>query len=305
MAILLRAFSYFCQVKDGNYSIKDLEHHSSVKAHTIRIWEKRYGLLTPKRTDTNIRYYDDSDLKKLLNIQLLNQSGLKISKIAQLSDEQLEQSAKELIMDQSVQEDAYLNRLINGIIEFDKNEIEEILEYHFQNVGLQIMFETIIIKLMQKIGQLWQVNSIKIVHEHFFSHIFKQFINQKINGLVEREESNKKAILFLPEHEQHEFAVLIIQHLLTKNGIKCYYFGANIPIQELLEANEVINADFIFTSFTSIVDKKTIESILEELVKTKASKIIIGGSQILINQPEIPDGIINLSSFSQLLSEIK
>ena len=71
------------------YSIKELEKLSGIKAHTIRIWEKRYQLLSPERTDTNIRFYSDDDLKKILNVSLLNGHGFKISKIAQFDDDQI------------------------------------------------------------------------------------------------------------------------------------------------------------------------------------------------------------------------
>ena len=78
------------------YSIKDLEKLSGIKAHTLRIWEKRYSVIMPKRTNTNIRYYEDKDLQKVLNIALLRKKGYKISKIAELSEPDIVRLTAEL-----------------------------------------------------------------------------------------------------------------------------------------------------------------------------------------------------------------
>ena len=187
------------------YSIKDLENFTGIKAHTIRIWEQRYGLFVPKRTETNIRFYNEEDLKKILNINLLYTDGIKISKIAQLDYTEIREKAKYIIENRNVEEVPEINELIIAILEFDKTKVKDILNNHPNGIFNQ--FSVIIIPFLAKIGELWQVNTIEVVHEHFFSNLYREFIISNINNLDSTDTNEKKALLFLHEEEQHEFSI--------------------------------------------------------------------------------------------------
>ena len=158
------------------YSIKDLENFTQIKAHTIRIWESRYGLLTPSRTDTNIRYYGEEDLKKILNINLLYTSGLKISKIAALTELEIISNSKALILEEDTDKQSEIDMLTVMILAFDGDAIKYYLDERLEKEELEDLYITVVIPLLEKIGQLWQVNSIDIIHEHYFSNIFREFI---------------------------------------------------------------------------------------------------------------------------------
>ena len=155
------------------YTIKDLENFTQIKAHTIRIWEKRYGLFSPKRTETNFRFYSEDDLKKILNIKLLYEAGSKISKIAELSDSEIIEASKELIQLQVNDKQKEIDALTLSILKFKGEEIKSFLNLALSESSLEELYQSTILPLLKKLGQLLQVNSLNIVHEHYFSIIFR------------------------------------------------------------------------------------------------------------------------------------
>jgi DNA-binding transcriptional MerR regulator len=212
---------------DVRYSIKDLENFTHIKAHTIRIWEQRYGLLSPKRTDTNIRYYNEDDLKKILNINLLYNSGLKISKIAAFSDAEIIDTAKAVIFDENTI-DSKINAIVVSLMSFRGEEIKHILNESLKGEGVLELYGSLVKPLLVKLGELWQVNSIDIIHEHYFSNLFKEFIISQINSLETVPEENKNALLFLHDYEEHEFCLLLANYILKEGGYQCYYFDIHL-----------------------------------------------------------------------------
>ncbi|MFT5778616.1 MAG: DNA-binding transcriptional MerR regulator, partial [Crocinitomicaceae bacterium] len=258
------------------YSIKDLENFTQIKAHTIRIWEQRYGLLIPKRTDTNIRYYSEDDLKKILNVNLLYTSGYKISKIAQLSEEEIIEESKSLILVTEVDKQSEIDALTMLILDFKGSEIKEVLDLELATNKLEDVYEKMVLPLLKKIGQLWQVNSINIIHEHYFSTIFREFLIANIESIKTKRDPLKRALLFLHDNEEHEFAILIYYYLLRQNGYDCHYFGQNVPVKEINSAFTQINPQLVVSTFTAKISEKNfkkIETVLLEM--SKKSQVIV------------------------------
>jgi len=283
------------------YSIKDLENFTQIKAHTIRIWEQRYGLLTPKRTKTNIRFYSEDDLKKILNINLLYTSGYKISKIAQLSDQEIIEKSKSLILVVDRDKQSEIDTMIMLILGFKGEKIKERLESELTTSKLEDLYTQIIVPLLMKIGQLWQVNSINIIHEHYFSNIFREFIISNILSLKTKPDPLKSALLFLHDHEEHEFSILIYHYILKENGYRCHYFGQKVPVKEMTLAFAQIKPQLVVSTFTSkISDKnfKKIETILLEMSKT--SVVIVSGSQITNSNIKLPKKLFHVKTIDQL-----
>ncbi|MDG1427662.1 MAG: MerR family transcriptional regulator [Crocinitomicaceae bacterium] len=263
------------------YSIKDLENFTQIKAHTIRIWESRYGLLTPSRTDTNIRYYGEEDLKKILNINLLYTSGLKISKIAALTESEIISNSKALILEEDTDKQSEIDMLTVMILAFDGDAIKYYLDERLEKEELEDLYTTVVIPLLEKIGQLWQVNSIDIIHEHYFSNIFREFIINKTEGLKSPSRFEKTSILFLHDEEEHEFAILLYNYILKKHGYNCHNFGQNVPIKEIDTAYSQLMPDIVVTTFTALLSEKDFRVIEKELLKfIKNSEVIISGSQL-------------------------
>ncbi len=267
-------------MKQLKYSIKDLENFTQIKAHTIRIWEQRYGLLSPKRTETNIRYYSEDDLKKILNINLLYNSGLKISKIASLSDSEIIDRAKERIQDSNEEELSLIDSIVLAITNYESETIIEILNDY--DADLDVLYHDLALPLFEKIGKLWQVNTINVVHEHFFSNIFKQFILSKIHALPINKKADKSALIFLHDSEEHEFSLLMYYYVLERAGIKCYYFGQKVPIDEIVTVHEQLKPTMVVSTFTAKLSDKKFQKIEDILLgMTKTSEVLVSGAQLV------------------------
>ncbi|MEZ4841991.1 MAG: MerR family transcriptional regulator [Flavobacteriaceae bacterium] len=229
------------------FSIKDLENFSGIKAHTIRIWEKRYGLLEPCRTEYNIRYYDDKNFIKLLNITLLNNNGLKISKIAELSDNDIILKVKEFATLKLVEEFA-INSFKISMMKFDATLFNDTFNKLLNRKSFREIFVDVFIPLLEHIGFLWQTGSIKPIHEHFISNLIVQKIhsNIDINQSSMSNESDKVFVLYLPMGEIHELGLLYMYYELTLRNYKTIYLGQNISLDHISQLKELYsNINFI------------------------------------------------------------
>ena len=217
----------------SDYTIKDLENVSGIKAHTIRIWEKRYNLLQPQRTDTNIRFYDHRNLRKLLNIVLLNQNNFKISKIAKMSEEDILLYAKELANDVAYKEEA-VNTFMLSMLEFDKLLFHTTYNELLIKKSFREIFKDVFVPFLKKIGLLWHTETLLPAHEHFISNL----ITQKIQSSTERLEftpieSDITYVLFLPENEIHELGLMYLNYELVLRGNQTIYLGQSLPLDNL------------------------------------------------------------------------
>jgi MerR family transcriptional regulator, light-induced transcriptional regulator len=284
----------------GHYIIKDLENLTGIKSHTIRIWEKRYGILTPKRTENNFRYYDEDDLKKILNVNLLYQNGLKISKIAILKNDELLEAAKVIIDENNGNTPHEITLLITASLKLDANEISCILEDLFQQQGIIDMYQNTIKKFLIRIGKLWQLNTFQISHEHLFSNTLRDFITGKI-GLLKKTNSSKKVILFLPPEEEHELPLLFYHYLLLDKGWECIYLGQNVPFKDVEEAYLQTNPLIVLTSLIKSTSSKHFKLILKKITEiVPENRICLSGSNTITYKKDIPKGmkiIHNLADF--------
>lgn len=266
-------------MKNSQYSIKDLENLTDIKAHTIRIWEQRYGLLTPKRTETNIRFYEDQDLKKLLNVNLLYTKGYKISKIAALTDEEILEKSKEIIQNERKWDDNEVDVLLMGVIELAEDNIREILERLYQENGIEHLFSRTVIPLLTKMGELWQLNSLSVGHEHFFSNIFRGFVTSKTLNLKPAKSTGKKILMFLPPNEEHELSLLIYQYMFKREGWQVFYLGSNVPLADLKVSYDQITPDLVLTSLIAKSSEKEFENIIEKIREViPDNELVLSGS---------------------------
>ena len=256
----------------NQYYIKDLENLTSIKAHTLRIWEQRYMLLSPSRTKTNIRYYSDEDVKKILNINILYKNGWKVSKISKLSPLELIEQASILVQSKSENSDLIVNSLIEAIISFSNEACNTILNHHFDEKGLLELYKKIISPTLTQIGHLWLTGTMSVAHEHFFSNLLKVFILSKTYTIKPVNKFQKKALFFLNEFEQHEIPLLIKYYHLKSIGIDCIYLGQNVPLSDLESSIESVKPDMILSSFISNINDEK---------RTVLNKIISNNNHIL------------------------
>jgi DNA-binding transcriptional MerR regulator len=216
------------------FSIKDLENLSGIKAHTIRIWEKRYDLLSPIRSKSNIRSYTLQSLQKILNVSYLKENDYKISAIASMSDSEIESTVRRLAESDNNGNHS-LQELKLAMINFDKNLFHSVYSKGFKEVGFKGVFHTIIIPFLNELGYLWLSNTVNIAHEHFISHLIKQKLLSQLESLEyeENKEHEDLYILFLPENEMHDLGLLYLNYELLSRGRKTIYLGASMLVDTL------------------------------------------------------------------------
>lgn len=262
------------------YSIKDLEHLSGIKAHTIRIWEQRYQLFSPQRTSTNIRFYSDDDLKLILNIASLQHHGYKISKIVGMPREARQQEVQRLSLANKSFEDQ-VNALSVAMIDLDEVFFNKIVDSNVKNVGFERTMMEIIYPFLQKIGILWMTNSINPAQEHFISHL----VRQKLIVATDKLKVPSKGplfVLFLPDGELHELGLLFANFMLRSRGVRTLFFGQILPLKALEEVYHHVNPSFMFTCITSSPGSGEIQSYINSLSqKFKDSTILITGPQVV------------------------
>ena len=277
------------------FSIKDLENLSGIKAHTIRIWEKRYNLLSPERTQTNIRMYSLLSLQKLLNITLLYENGLKISKIAQLTNEEIPLKVREIIDEKSIKNNM-MNALKLSMINFDQNLFHNTYNQLLVDLSFREIFKDYFVPLLQELGYLWQTNTISTTHEHFITNFVKQkvYTNTEKVQRLEPVDPNKIFVLFLPENEVHELGILYLNYELNLRGYKSIYLGQSVPIENLEPL--LANDNFIeFVTYATVEPSKEkidkyIQRFKKKILNKKTSRLSILGFQTqyidLVNKPE-------------------
>lgn len=233
------------------YSIRELEKLSGIKAHTIRIWEKRYGLIAPHRTNTNIRYYTDSELKKILNVALLNRHGIKISNIAKLTELELKEEIIRLSRTPG-HEDYIIDSMIMAMVDFDKYRLEAIIDKSISGIGFKSTVIEVLYPFLYKIGVLWQSGDITPAQEHFVSNLIRRKIISSIDQLPKTfNKKSKTFFLLLPEGEWHEISLLFAQYLLREANHEIIYLGQSVPYSDVLATGSTQQFDYILVSSTT------------------------------------------------------
>jgi len=241
------------------YSIKDLEKLSGIKAHTLRIWEKRYGILMPKRTDTNIRYYEDTDLQKVLNIALLRKKGYKISKIAELSESDITRITAELSQVDVAFED-HIDALSMAMFELNEYKFNKILDHYIEQSGFAHTMEEVIYPFLEKLSMLWMAGSIESAHESFITYFVRRKCIAAIDDIKHSHYDNGPSfIIYLAEKETHELSLLYIHYLLKKQGVEVINLGLSVPLIDVVDTCNIKNPDYIFTMINDTHEHGTLQ----------------------------------------------
>ena len=287
----------------SSYSIKDLENLSGIKAHTLRIWEQRYSFIHPKRTETNIRYYDDKDLRLILNISLLNKNGIKISKIASMGEGEIEKQVLKLT-EKDVNYHDQIQSLTISMVELDEERFEKTISTCILQFGLEQAMVNIIYPFLYRVGILWQTNTVTPAHEHFITNLIRQKLIVAIDGQFQKEKTrNAKFMLFLPEGEYHEISLLFGCYLIKSRGYKVVYMGQSLPLSDLKEAFKLHSPDYLLTIITSTPGPEDVQEYLKKLSqKFKATPIILSGFQVIENTHTLPPNIQVLKTCEEFIA---
>jgi MerR family transcriptional regulator, light-induced transcriptional regulator len=282
------------------YSIKDLEKLCGIKAHTIRIWEQRYGVIKPERTDTNIRYYQDNDLKLLLNIALLNRNGLRISKIAEMSETEIAEQVA-AISEVDFGHNTQLDALTIAMIEMDEYKFDRIISTNIQQLGFEETMLQVIYPFLDKLSVLWLTGSINPVQENFMSYLIRQKIIAAIdNEPIALGKNIKKFLIYLPEGETQELSLLFMQYVLKARKNRVFYLGLNVSVNDLADACQIHKPDYIFTMITETFSKNPVQKYVDELSTTfKDCKILLSGYQVVAQNVRSAENIKVLRSLDE------
>jgi MerR family transcriptional regulator, light-induced transcriptional regulator len=289
----------------ATYSIKELALLTGIKAHTIRIWEKRYNMFSPARTDTNIRRYSDSDLKLALNTSLLQNMGYKISRIAKLSSDEINSIISK--GNQYTTPPAIPESLFAAAINLDKTTFSNKLNDTIAEKGIEWTYENLIIPFQSRMGMLWQAGTISPAQEHFSSNIIREIlITNSFKNIDETSPLAEKIIFYLPEGEFHEIGLLYYRLLAIREGLQVIYLGQSVPIDDVLSVAKEQRIKLIFTSYTVLVDDQDLLNQLNRIsTELPKSKIMATGSLIKFKSNIIPTFVHKISSALQFRNTLK
>ncbi len=290
----------------NRFSIRDLENFSGVKAHTIRVWERRYGLLDPDRTDTNIRTYSSDELKTILNVAFLNRHGVKISHIAALSRAERDRRVKEVADDKS-DPDISLNALKLAMLSYDADLFERTSDAFRAVEGFRALAERLYVPLLEHVGLLWQSNSICPAQEHFASNM----VRQKLVAAIDQARpltspEGKLHVLYLPENEIHEIGLLYLHYRLRIAGERTIYLGQSVPMEDLAQVADQFSGPITFiTVLTASPHSDDLPLHLQKLrASMPAERIehVITGSRVAGADLTPPVGVRLFPRFRDLLA---
>ncbi|MBT8326034.1 MAG: MerR family transcriptional regulator [Bacteroidia bacterium] len=294
----------------NKFSIKDLENLTGIKAHTIRIWEKRYNLLKPERTDTNIRYYDLASFQKLLNVSYLNNNGYKISKIAAIEEHKIPLLVREIASKDNLESHA-INSFKLSMLNFDQILFYNTYDSLLKNKSFDRIFFDIFIPLLTEIGLLWQTDTITPAHEHFITTLIRQKILINTEKLQSKQinKSKKTFVLYLPDNEVHELGLMFINHQIISHGYHSIFLGQSVPLNDLQDLHNYYD-DITFVSyFTVKPDKEEIEDYLKSFEKTLLKKSntefwILGRMIEVIDLKKLPKTITPFKSIKDVIHKL-
>jgi DNA-binding transcriptional MerR regulator len=243
------------------FSIRDLENFSGIKSHTIRIWEKRYQILEPDRTESNIRTYNESELKKILNVAYLNRNGFKISKIAKLNDDEL---AQQVMAVNSSKDDLDQNfqpgKILMSAIKFNEDQFKESLSPYIKHKGIEEAYCRYFFPLLEKARILWQTGSLSRAQEQFIRNAIKQIIIVEDSHIKPFEGRHKPVIAMISTSDNlNDNNFLFYKYALKRRGFDVIFTGGILPASEVIEIYKIKPFEYLVVNSRSFdFDKKKV-----------------------------------------------
>ncbi len=292
----------------NSYHISDLERLTGIKAHTIRIWERRYKLIKPHRTTTNIRYYDDEQVKKLLKVSTLLEQGIKISKISELSEKQLNSHIQDIekVAPEDVIITNFVNELTSSMLFFDEAAFEKAFNSAVVRFGMYEAMIRVIYPFLKKTGLMWTANEAMPVQEHFATSIIRRKLIAAIDGLPAPSKKSRSFVLFLPSDEWHETALLLSDYLIRSKGYKTIYLSQNVPVANVQEVIDNTHPTHLLTLYITRQDNEKLQNEMFQLAqKNKDCEILIAGTPFLLESVKKAKNTTILQSPGDLIQILK
>jgi MerR family transcriptional regulator, light-induced transcriptional regulator len=288
------------------YSIRDLESLSGIKAHTIRIWEQRYGILKANRTETNIRYYSETELKYLMSLALLNRNGFKISKLAALTPLEVSNLVAEMI-NAPTEYTNQIEGLTIATIAYDEEKFEKILNTCILQMGFEDTIKRVVFPYLEKIGLLWVSGTVIAAQEHFMTQLLRQKLIVAIDGQSTKYDDNSREfVLFLPNGEWHELSLLFLSYLLKSHNHKVVYLGPSVPLADVIKVGETLQPDGFYTIITAHPTAFTVSEYLNKLAETfPESKVFVSGAQTVAPIKGLASNVYVISNLESVVTQLE
>jgi DNA-binding transcriptional MerR regulator len=286
------------------YPLAQVEKLTGIKAHTLRIWERRYHFLTPDRTETNIRYYSDAQLRKLLNISILTRNGYRISKVDRMQDQEIFKLVANLLnsTDKKIEDD--IQGLTLSMIEMNEEKFNAIFRASIIRKGLTNTIIELIYPFLQHIGILWITEKTHPAQEHFITNLIRQKIISAVETLAPPIENSKSIVLFLPENENHELALLLTSYIARDLGWKVYYLGQNVPREDIHKVTEIVSPNAIMTILTT--PRRDTKELLKQLrMENLDIPLLISGNVQSFREWEMDDLLVQIKSPKDFIDYIE
>ena len=305
---------YFCHghfsaphiFKMNTYSIKELEKFTGIKAHTIRIWEQRYNLVQPHRTDSNIRYYDEDQLKKLLNVSLLLSHGHKISRVCGLEEEDFKAAVRGIYAEQQLHSGDYaietkINSLILAMLDLDEARFEKIFSTSLIKRGFEQTILKVIYPFLQRVGLMWRTGEVSCAQEHFITSLIRQKVVVAIDSIPMASSDAEKFLLFLPESEFNEMVILLSTYIIKDKGKQCIYLGQDIPLNDVENVARITSPHALMTFITEPSSMEESQAYVNELsLRFPKKSIIISGNVGFLNDLDGPSNVTFVKDLLEL-----
>lgn len=282
------------------YSMAQVETLTGIKAHTLRIWERRYSFLKPMRTKTNIRYYSDEQLCKLLNVSILVRNSYRISKIDKMTDEEINSLVGEILTTNNEDKTDEVNILILSMLELDEESFDKIFKRQLLTKGLFSAITELIYPFLRRVGILWRTKKLIPAQEHFISNLIRQKIIAAIEALPVPPTDAPSIILFLLEEEYHEIGLLLTSFIAKDLGWRVFYLGQNVPRENIAQVHEITDSDLMMTILIAPKSTKVNQSI-KYILDTTSIPLLISGNPESIKIIEPNDRIVHVSSPKELI----
>jgi DNA-binding transcriptional MerR regulator/methylmalonyl-CoA mutase cobalamin-binding subunit len=272
---------------ENRHSIKAVASRTGLSPHVIRVWERRYGAVKPARTDTNRRLYSDQDIERLRLLRQATLAGESIGQIAGLSTEDLrrllpEDEPHEVLTgtadDSDSRADFYLRLSMEAVLKMDMGDLESTLLKAYVSLGQPLVLEKVVRPFLQRIGEMWEDGSLKVMHEHMVSAVVRTFLGHMVSsGLLDP--TAPALVATTPAGVVHEFGALMAAVIAAARGWRAIYLGPNSPAQDIAVAAAQSNARAVALSIIYPADDPQVKDELRHLgqLLEPGVNILVGG----------------------------
>lgn len=311
-------------MRKAKHSIRVASRVSGVSPHLIRMWERRYGAVSPVRTETNRRVYSDLDIKKLLLLHKATMLGESIGNIANLPIEDLEAIVEDLKPSQSDsaltsktppiesprEEREFMKDCIDAVLDFDGSRLEDLLVRASVELGNQTFIENLVVPLLYEIGEMWERGEMRVAQEHLATAVLRTMIGGMIGG-QNASSSGPHVTVTTPAGYIHENGALVAAATAASDGWRVSYLGPSLPAEEIAQAVQRMGSKVLALSLIYPSDDPHLVGELTKIrrVVPNDTAVIVGGRAARSFEADIKSQDIvivdDLASFKSKLREVR